>query len=197
MGRSSAPPSTESLSKGTIVHSQAQAIRELWGEDGLRDVVGRLPTEAAEATAGVDFEPLRWYPTRYLLDWNVALLDGPARQDEQAFRRCVARSIDLGFGRVRRAFLAFATPDRLAQRASELWRHEHSQGELSIESDAAPVERTARLALRDHPFITTALSRLATAEVFRYILSLSRARNVRESHALHGDALRITLRWEA
>jgi hypothetical protein len=79
------------LSKGTILHSQVQAIRELWGEDGLRDVVGRLPAEAAEATAGVDLEPLRWYPTRYLLDWNVASMDGPARQDEQAFRVTLER----------------------------------------------------------------------------------------------------------
>jgi hypothetical protein len=195
MGRSTAPPSQESLSKGTILHSQILAIREIWGEDGLRDVVARLPEDTARATTGVDFGPLRWYPTRYLLEWGVALMDGPAQHDEEALRRAVARSVDLGFGRVRRAFLAFATPERLGQRATELWHHEHSCGELSIEQRIQG-EGTARLELRDHPFLTTALSRVSVAEVFRHILSLSRARNVRESHAMLGDALVITLRWD-
>jgi len=54
-----------------------------------------------------------------------------------------------------------------------------------------------RLGRRGHPLTETPLARLAFAEVMRHVLSLSRARNVRESHALEGDALVVTLTWDA
>jgi hypothetical protein len=184
----------ESLTKGTILHSLAAAVRDLWGDDGARALAAELPEETAAATTGAELVPIRWYPTRYLLDWNAAMMEGPARRDEEAFRRCVDRSMDLGFGRVRRAFLALATPTLLGKRAAQLWRHEHTHGSLAIVTEGlAP--NTARVTLADHPFVTTAYSRVAIAEVMRHLLSLSRAHDVRETHAAHGDALVITLRW--
>jgi hypothetical protein len=184
------PP--EPMTKGTILHALVGAVRETWGEPGIRAIVDRLPPATAEATPGL--VPIVWYPTRYLLEWNAALMDGPAQGDENAFRRCVARSIDLGFGRVRRAFLVFATPKLLAKRAADLWRHDHTHGTLTrSERDLPP--RTARFLLEDHLFVKAPVDRLAIAEVLRHVLSLSHANDVRETHAMQGNALAITLRW--
>jgi hypothetical protein len=189
----SAPPlSEESVSKGNILVSVRLAIRDLWSDEGWRDVVGRLPSDAAATVTGADLTALAWYPTRYLLDCERAVFEGVAGRDEAAFRRYIARSTDLGFGRIRRTFLRFATPDLLARRASELWRHDHSAGQLTIEERG---ERHARLALRGHPFVHTHLSRIAFAEALRHIMSLSRIRNVRATHELAGDALVVSLAW--
>jgi hypothetical protein len=188
-------PSSEPMTRGTILHSLAAAARDVWGEEGLRDLVSRLPDETRAATTGPTFNSLSWYPSRYVLDWDVAKMEGPARGDEQAFLLSVDRGTDLGFGRVRRAFLSFATPILLARKSAELWRHDHTHGTLSVDSTAR-AEGRARVTLVGHPFVTTALSRQAFSEVLRYILSLSRARNVRESHAMSGESLVVALSWD-
>lgn len=186
------------MTRGTLLHSVAAGVLDVWGPEGLRDVTARLPEETRAATTGPAFTLLSWYPTRYVMDWDVAKMAGPARGDEAAFRRSVTRSIDLGFGRIRRALLSFATPVLIAERAAELWRHDHTHGLLSVDS-AERSQGHARVTLTDHLFTTTPLARMAFAEVTRHVLSLSRARNVRESHdpSGDGDALVITLTWDA
>jgi hypothetical protein len=184
------------MSRGTLLHSIAAGVRDVWGEDGLRDVTARLPEETRTATTGATFTILSWYPTRYVIDWDAAKMAGPARGDEEAFRRSVVRGTDLGFGRIRRTLLSFATPVILAERAAELWRHDHTHGELSVDSSRRN-EGKAHVTLTNHPFTETPIARMAFAEVMRHVLSLSRARNVREAHALDGDALVVTLTWDA
>jgi hypothetical protein len=201
MGVSRPPPAsvpgvaTESLSKGTIIRSLAAAVQDLWGEEGLRRVVERLPADTRASTAGPEFIAIEWYPTRHIMKWGAAILDGPAFGDEVAFTRCVSRSVELGFGVVQRVFLAFATPTRLAAKAADLWRHEHTHGTLAIESSDA-ARGDARLSLRGHPFVDEPLARIAISEGIRTVLSLSRASNVRERHVVLGDALFITLHWD-
>ena len=184
----------EPMSKGTIVHSLIAAVRDVWGEDGIQGALARLAPDVAEATMGADFVPLKWYPTRYVVAWNSAIYDGPAAGDEATFCRCVVRSIDFGFGRVRRAFLRIATPQLVAERATALWQREHTHGTLALEPDLPA--GLARVTLRGHPFVESAQGRAATAEVFRYVLSLSRAKDVRVTHGMEGDALVMGFRWE-
>lgn len=183
----------EPLSRGTIVASIGPAARDVWGDAAWQRVIERLPRETATATTGANLISLQWYPTRYLLDYEQAIFDGPAKRDEEAFRRYVRRRIDMGFGRVRRTFLRFATPERLVTKASQLWRHDQTHGVLKVDLFA---DGQARLSLRGHPYVPSPLSRMSTAEVMRHILSLSRYRDVRETHALVEDALVITLLWK-
>lgn len=176
-----------------ILHARTAAIRELWGEQALAELADRLSPEARRATLGAELATLKWYPTRYVLEWDSAMMDGPARGDEQAFRRAVQRSIQLGFGRIRRVLLSFATPTLLAERAAELWRHDHTHGRLTAEASG---NAGARVTLAGHPFVQSPVSCIAIAEAVRQILSLSRASNVRDSHAVSGDALVIALAWD-
>jgi len=174
------------MSRGTIVASVAPAVRSLWGDDALEAVLTRLPDETRQATTGPALNSLEWYPTRFLLHYDRAIFEGPAGRDEERFRSYLQRRVDLGFGRFRRTFLRFASPDRLAQRAAELWRNDQTHGDLKVES-VNP--EGARLTLRGHPYTTNPISRLAFSEVLRHILSLTRVRNVRETHALVDDIL--------
>jgi hypothetical protein len=183
------------MTRGTVLHSSIEACRELWGEAGVREAMTLLPADVREATSAGGFSPLKFYPTHYVNAWDQAKMDGPARGDEDAFRRSVARGLELGFGRVRRVFLQFATPTLLAQRAAELWRHDHTHGELEVDSTRRD-EGRARVTLVRHPFVETPVARLAFAEVVRHLLSMSRARNVRATHAHTGDALVIALSWD-
>jgi hypothetical protein len=195
MARSSLPVSAEPMTRGTVLHAIVESAREQWGEPGLRDIVERLPAEVRDATTGPAVSALRFYATRHLMAWDVAKMEGPALGDEDAFRRSVARSIELSFGRVRRVFLSFATPLLMAQRAAELWRHDQTHGELSVDSSRRE-EGRGSVTLVGHPYVETPLSRLAFAEVVRHLLSMSRARNVRESHAHSGESLVVALAWD-
>src|SRR5258708_35037312 len=168
------PGQTEPMSRGTIVVSIGVAVRDIWTDEGWRSVLARLPPETLEATTGANLMSMSWYPTRYLLHYERAIFDGPAARDEMAYCRYVDRRIDLGFGRCRRTFLRFASPDKLAQRASEFWRHDQTHGVLKVD---AMSEGLARLSLRGHPYVTNPLSRLGCAELLRHILSLSRFNN--------------------
>ena len=181
------------MSRGTIVVSLGAAVRDVWGDEAWQRLVDGLPRETAIATTGVNLMSLTWYPTRYLQDYERAIFEGPAQRDEAAFRRYIDRRIDMGFGRVRRTFLRFATPERLATKAAELWRHDQTHGVLKVDQFG---DGLSRLSLRGHPYVTNPLSRLSTAEVMRHILSLSRYRDVRETHALVDEALVITLLWK-
>jgi hypothetical protein len=184
---------TEPMSRGTIVVSIGPAVRDVWGEAQWQSVLDHLPRETAVATTGANLMSLTWYPTRYLQDYEHAIFEGPAKRDEDSFRRYIDRRIDMGFGRVRRSFLRFATPQRLVMKASELWRHDQTHGLLKVDSFDDGI---SRLSLRGHPYVSNPLSRMSTAEVMRHILSLSRYRDVRETHALVEDALVMTLLWK-
>src|SRR5579884_2316930 len=186
-------PPPEPMSRGTIVVSIAPAVRAVWGEDGWRAALERLPPETRAATTGANLLAVSWYPTRYLQDYERAIFDGPAARDEDSYRRYVDKRIDLGFGRFRRTLLRFASVERLAQRTSELWRHDQTHGTLRVDSLG---EGTLRMSLRDHPYVDNALSRLGCSEIFRQILRIARFRDVRGTHALVDRALIMTFLWK-
>ena len=87
--------------------------------------------------------------------------------------------MDNGFGRVRKLFLAMATPHLLAAKAAELWRHDHSTGDLVTERTS---DSSATMILRDHAYLATPLSRLSIAEICRYAVSLSHVDDVAVTH---------------
>ena len=66
------------------------------------------------------FSAFDWYPTRYVVDYGNAVFDGPAADDEAAYRRYVESVDQFSFGRIRSSLLRFVTARGLAQRAANL-----------------------------------------------------------------------------
>ena len=175
------------------------AVRDVWGDDALRDIAARLPPETRRATFDEIVLALSWLPSGYISDWHEAVWNGPAKQDDALFCRFVDRSVELGFGRMQRFFLKLATPKQLVERAPEMWRRQHTHGQITVSvrghyehalpeaqgspsADDTAAPPVATVTLRDHPFVNRAVSRRALAEVWRHILTLARAKDATESH---------------
>jgi hypothetical protein len=163
----------------------------VWGTAGL-DAIGRnLSEEARRAT----LDPLviadAWLPTRFAMEWHEAAWRGPARMRAEEIERWTRARIDYGFGRVRRLMLSFVTPERFAGRAEELWRADHTAGEVQVKVTG----KSAEARLRKHPFATNALTRLSQAEAVRYTLSLTNIGEVSKQFSLDGDTLVVRLSW--
>ena len=195
MGISEPPVSNEPLARGIILHTFREAAIQTWGEASLLKIAEQLPDDARVATFDVIPAVLEWQPERYAMAWYEAAWAGPCRGDERAFAAFVDKSVDLSFGRVRRAMLAFITPVGLLHKASELWRHDHTHGTLAGELHET-LPRQATCVLRDHPYVATNAPRRAAAEAFRHIVSLARVKNVRETHSVEGRALTVRLVWD-
>ena len=123
--------------------------------------------------------------------WQEAVWNGPAQLDEAAFRGWIARTVDAGFGRVRRLLVNLVTPATLCTRAVELWHEEHSHGQITAE----PRGQQVLIRLRQHPYVEKPISRMTLAEGLRHAASLTRAKAVEETHRLDGDALEVKLTW--
>ena len=98
-----------------------------------------------------------------------------------------------GPGQGAQLVLAVATPALLAQKSSELWRHDPTHGELRWRVSS---ERSVELTLCDHPYVETPLARSSIAEILRYAVSLTRAKHVTERHWLgEPGSLVTTIAW--
>jgi len=182
----------EPVARGTILRAFRHAALDLWGRDGMRELVARLPEDARRETADPKvILDHRWFPERHVMAWYQAAWIGPASHRADQFRIFIDRMMDSGFGTIRSALLRLVTPSQLLTRAPALWRYDHSHGVL----DVTLGERGATLRLYDHVYSSTPLSRLAVAEVYRYAVSLSRIRHVDEQHFEEGTALRVDLTW--
>ncbi len=184
-------PLGESCCRATQVLAFRSAAFALYGQLGWSEILGLLPPDVRSRIEGAVL-PVGWVPERDLMALAEAVLAGPAQHLECSYVTFVHRVIDHGFGRIRRFMVALAAPAAFLKRAPALWRHDHTHGHLEIEID----DRAAKVLLVDHVHTTTPLSRLTAAEMFRYILASTRARNVRATHSLAGPSLEVRLTWE-
>jgi hypothetical protein len=181
----------EPRARGILIRGFADAARDLWGEEGLRKTTVRLPADVHAATVDRMVIAVEWVPESYVVAWHNAVLAGPCARDAEELRRWIRHATDLSFGRIRRLFLRIATPDLLMRKAAELWRHDHTTGELVTSRRGA----TAHAVLRDHPYVRDPVASLVIAEVFRHILALSRLEDVHETHKREGESLVVRLSW--
>ena len=183
-------PSSEPLSRGIIFHTLHLALKDVRGGRGYDAVVARLPPEVARATSGLEFVAIRWYPTSHLMAWQTAMYE----TGEADYARCLDRSLDIAIGGVRRLFMKVVTPRGIAERAGDMWRHFHSQGNIELEWRS---ETRGRVMLTNHPYVQDAIGRRTFAEMIRYMLALSRAKDVHESHGLDASGrLAVTVSWQ-
>jgi hypothetical protein len=162
----------------------------MWGSDGVRKVVEALPPDVRERTAGMLPLP-EWVLVDDLIAWHVALKGGLGR-DDAMFQKHVHKTVDQGFGKVKRLLLSMATPHTLAPRAAALWRDEYSTGRLTAMSID---KQSVSLTLRDHPYVHHALMQTVITEVYRYIVSLTSAKIVTAQTIARNDELTVRMQW--
>lgn len=170
----SPPPTADPHARGSVLHGLRTAVLDLWGPQGLEGVAEQLPVSSRLATIDGIVLPFEWLPVEHVIAWHDAMWNGPACRDERELARLVARSIELGLGRFKSAFFTGITPERLVERAQEMWRYQHTHGEVQI-----TVEGTSgTVVLRSHPFVDHACSRRVVAESYRHIVTTTGARDV-------------------
>ncbi len=168
------------------------ACEAMWGAERLVEVTRGLRHEVRDRTAGMLPLP-EWLPVDDLIDWHLAVWNGPAGRDEDVFTRHVRATVDQGFGRVKRFLLSLSTPQSLAPRVAALWRDEYSTGRLDVSRIA---DRSVELSLSDHPYVEIMLMQSVIAEVYRYVVSLTQVKNVTGVHVVREGKLVVIIRWE-
>lgn len=171
-----------------------EAASIVWGPEALGTIAAQLPADVRRDTVEQP-SAATWMPERFVIAWSFAVWEGPAARDKEAFKRFLRCQVDLTFGRVRRALLSLASPAALLSRAGAIWSEDHTHGALDVEMHDGG--KSASLRLRDHPYTAIPQARAAIAEVLRYDIALTRAKNVTESHRLEGDGvLLVRIAWE-
>lgn len=185
------PPASGLVRRRSLIGFRA-ACEQMWGMAGIETICRDVPADVRERTAGLLPLP-EWIPLEDLIAWHMAVWHGLAKRDEPTMTRHARLTVDQGFGRVKRFMISMLSPESLAARVVALWRDEYSNGQLETLSVS---EGCVQLALTDHAYVEIPLMRYIIAEVYRYVLSMTRAGNVTGSHALQRGALVVTLRWE-
>jgi len=181
------------MARRTIFIGFRHAARKLWGAEGLAQCAERMSAEARSACMDPLVITSEMLPERFVLEWYNVAWEGPAQRDREVYNAFLDRMMDHGFGAVRKLLLRLATPGLVIQKCGELWRHDHTHGELTYQL-TGPC--SAAVVLSDHPYVKTALARSSIAEVYRYALSLSSANDARSQHHLQGEArLIVRLTW--
>jgi hypothetical protein len=184
---------TEPIARALHVVAFRAAALEMWGPTSWDEVLDGLPRDSREALwQGGIVVATGWVAERHMVKLAEAVYQGPAHGSMEVYRNYIQKVIELGFGRVRRLLVQFAHPHTVLRRAPELWRHDHSHGELTIE-----IEEKSALTVVTHDVLTaTQLSRATCAEMFRAVLSLTKAKEVKQEHGLDADGrLRVLLKW--
>jgi len=169
------PPTSDPYARGTVIHGFRAAVVDIGGEAALARLAERLPLATRVATIESIVLPFEWVPIAHVVAWHEALWSGAAGADERELGRLIGRSIELGLGRFKSAFFHGVTPGRLVGRAQELWRWQHTHGEVTASIEGT----TAIVMLRDHPYVESAASRRVTAESYRHIVTMAGGRDVR------------------
>ncbi len=184
---------SEALVRRRYFSAMRQAVVDLWGEDGLHAVARALPKNIRDATLDVPIIAEEWLPATAAMAWFEAVWEGGAQRKGELFGAFVDRQTEVGFGRVRRLLLSYATPPLVIARATKLWRDDNSAGELVAIPDTL---NRVIVELRDHVYATTPLARLTITEFLRCVLRRCRARNVTGSGVLRDDgSLRMQFTW--
>jgi hypothetical protein len=187
-------PVDESRARGTVFVAFREAAVEVWGEQGLRSLASSLPEDVRAATIDEMVVSLGFYPERYTIAWFNTAYAVMSHRSDREYYAFLDSMMDHGFGRVRRALLRLATPGFLLDQAASLWRHDHSHGTLVSETTRG----LGTLVLSHHDYVRDTVARASLAEIFRYAVQLTGARQVTASHQVTSpNVLTVTLRWRA
>jgi hypothetical protein len=178
--------------KSYFAIASREAVREVWGDEGVRAVSASL---APRVRDDVFAEPLPlWIAERSFIALHLAMYETVAERNREEYFRVLRKMTDKSFGVVRRFLVTIASPSRFLESAGSMWKADHTHGSLEGRCDANG--RGGALVLRDSPFTETPHARRGIAENLRYVLELTGANGAVATHALVAPGvLEIKLRW--
>ena len=169
----------------------ASALK-LWGDAGRAALRERLPPDVRRALLDEIILPVSWYPETHFQACNEVVWEALARGDDAAFDAYVHGSIDHLWSRVHRVLMGLTTPHRLARRAPDMWRHDHTHGTLDVELR----ESDGTVRVQGYPYARDGIMGRGQTEALRYILSHARVHEVRATHAIDEQGTFVaTLSW--
>ena len=115
--------------KGTAPASTVRFVTERFGEEGLRQIVAELPPEQrAEVEAGLLVSA--WYPFSLLINLSRAAEKHFGGQVPRIQHEMGRASADYGLTTVYKFFFRIGSPQFILSRASSLFRHYYTTGDL-------------------------------------------------------------------
>jgi hypothetical protein len=189
---SSRAPAEQPRARGSVALGMKSAAIELWGKDALTSIAESMSSESRLAMFDELLLPISWVPESSVIEfWRVAW-DGPLAESTTATQKYVEKAVQHGWGRFRKVFVSLMTPTLLANRAQQLWRHDHTHGELT----ATMSGNTGLVRLADHAYVDSPVACRFMAASFHVIVAMSNARDVTSSYDVHDRrALRVKLAW--
>ena len=166
------------------------AVRALWGDDGVADVAARMSDDDRDAMLAPHL-PL-WVRERAFIAFSFALWEGPVGRTRERYERWLHTMTDMSFGVVKRLVLSMASPQKVFLSSGDLWKADHTHGTMAGRVDG----HRGIITLTDSPYVETPQGRAAIAELLRYILELAGAKGVIEKHVLvPPGTLEVKFRW--
>jgi hypothetical protein len=176
--------------KSYFATASRDAVRDVFGDDGLATVAATL-TPIVRDHVLAEHLP-QWTPERSLIALHYGIYETVAGRDRETYFRVLRRMTERSFGVVRKLLVTMASPDRLLESASAVWKADHTHGALEVRREA----KRAVGYLRDSPYTEEPHTRLGISENLRYVLELSGAKGVLVSHALVSPGvLEMKFRW--
>lgn len=178
--------------RGTLVLGALAAARSLWGDGASAVWREHLSSDARRAFCDDIVLPVAWYPEAHFEELCDVAWRKLAQEHDDVFDAFIRRSVDSGWGVMHRALLRLATPQRLARRAPDVWRHDHTHGEMHTDlRESSGVVRVA-----GYPYARGGIMRRGQAEALRHILSHARVRDVRAAlQEEDGDDFVVRFEW--
>jgi hypothetical protein len=168
------------------------ALREQWGDAGVRSTAERLP-EDVRADVFHD-RGGTWIPERSFIAFHIAIFEGVAGHEREPYSKVIRRMTELSFGVVRKLLVSMASPRRIFESGPAIWKADHTHG--IFECRLHESGHRGVLSLRESPYTESPHARAGLAENMRYVLELSGARGAIETHGLVSPGvLEIKLRW--
>ncbi len=185
---------TEHMHRRFYAQAAKRAAVLVWGDDGLNEIASALPDDTREEFFRIgQTDP--WIAARHMIRWMYAAHHGPARLHLPKTREYIDRVFDCGSGVVLRSLLHMADPVAFTARLPGLWKKDNTHGELEATLD--PGGKSASFRLSGTAYGDTPHTRGGMAENYRYAYSLTRAKNVTETHGLERPGtLVFRIRWK-
>jgi hypothetical protein len=183
---------TEPQVKRYFATATRDALREQWGEAGVRSTAERLPQRVRDDV--LHDRGGTWVCERSFIAFHIAIFEGVAGHEREPYVKMIRRMTELSFGVVRKLLVSIASPRRIFESGPAIWKADHTHGVLECRLHESG--NRGVLSLRESPYADSPHARAGLAENLRYVLELSGARGAVETHMLVSPGvLEIKVRW--